>query len=105
MRTFWEIVFSPITCITWIIIGGIAGSLAHRLVGSQRSSGFVTDVILGLIGAVVGGIVLSFVGFGRVEGSNINPLVCVGNIVVATFGASVLILVGRIISGNRPTTQ
>ena len=103
MRTFWDIVFSPITCIAWIIIGGIAGSLAHQLVGSRRSSGFVTDMVLGLIGAVVGGMILSFIGFGRIEGSNINPLVCIGNIVVATFGASVLIVVGRIISGNRQT--
>ena len=103
MQQFWAVVFSPISCIVWIIIGGVAGSLAHQLVGARRSSGFATDVVLGLIGAVVGGMILSFLNFGRIEGSNINPLVCCGNILVATFGASVLIVVGRIISGNRQT--
>src|SRR5689334_13868247 len=103
MHTIGDIFASPISCILWIVIGGIAGSLAHQLVGARRSSGFVADVVLGLIGAVVGGMVLGFLGFQKIQGWNINPLVCCGNIVVATFGASVLIVIGRIISGNRLT--
>ena len=91
------LVFSPITCLLWIIVGGIAGSLASRLVGSGRSNGLAFDVILGLIGAVLGGMILSLFGYG-VNGSVWSPLACIGHIFVATFGASVLILVGRAFS-------
>jgi uncharacterized membrane protein YeaQ/YmgE (transglycosylase-associated protein family) len=95
MGTFLSLVFSPITCILWIIIGAVAGSLAHQLVGRGRSAGFLPDVILGLIGAVVGGVILSYFSV-QFRGSPLNPLECCGHLFVATFGASVLILIGRL---------
>ncbi len=93
------IVLSPFACILWIVVGGIAGSLAHQIMGG-RDVGFAQDVVLGLIGAVVGGFILSFFRVG-VEGS-ILSLACLGHLVVSTFGACVLIGIGRVISGNRP---
>ena len=100
MATFFNLVFSPITCILWIIIGSIAGSLAHQLVGQGRSAGFLPDVILGLIGAVVGGVILSVFSV-QFQGSPLNPLACCGHLFVATFGACVLILIGRTFNNAR----
>jgi uncharacterized membrane protein YeaQ/YmgE (transglycosylase-associated protein family) len=91
---------NPFACITWIIVGGIAGSLAHQVMGA-RSSGFTQDVVFGLIGAWIGGFILSFFGV-RVVGSFFNPIVCCGHIGVATFGAAVVIGIGRVVSSNRP---
>ncbi|HLY27473.1 MAG TPA: GlsB/YeaQ/YmgE family stress response membrane protein [Aggregatilineales bacterium] len=101
MATLLGIIFSPLTCLLWIIVGGIAGSLAHQLVGRGRSDGFLPDVILGLIGAVVGGVLLNLIGIGFRGGSIYNPIACIGHLVVATIGASVLILIGRLISEQR----
>src|SRR5258708_27405202 len=98
MGTLLAIIFSPLTCLLWIVVGGVAGSLAHQLVGRGRSDSFVPDIVLGLIGAVVGGILLNFIGIGFRGGSIYNPIACVGHLVVATIGASVLILAGRWIS-------
>lgn len=94
MDTLFSIACSPLTCIVWLVVGAIAGSLAHRLVGSGGSSSTVNDIVLGLIGAVVGGIILSFFDVG-VRGNILSPIACIGHLMVATFGASVLILAGR----------
>src|SRR5262249_44752727 len=95
------VILYPITCVLWLIVGALAGSLANRLVGTGSDSNLVPDIVLGLIGAVVGGIILSFLGLGAVNGTIINPLACIGHLLVATFGASVLILVGRLFMGRR----
>jgi len=97
-----NLLLSPLTCLLWIVVGGVAGSLAHQIM-SRPGSGFVQDVILGLIGAVVGGFIL---GLFHLDwgGSNLSPIGCCGNLVVATFGACVLIGIGRLLSqANRPT--
>jgi uncharacterized membrane protein YeaQ/YmgE (transglycosylase-associated protein family) len=100
MDTFFSIACSPITLIVWLVVGAIAGSLAHRLVGNSQSNSTVNDIVLGLIGAVVGGIILSFFDVG-VRGNILSPIACIGHLMVATFGASVLILIGRAFSGKR----
>jgi uncharacterized membrane protein YeaQ/YmgE (transglycosylase-associated protein family) len=94
-----DIILSPVTCIVWLVVGAAAGGLAHQFVGRGRSGGLVPDIVLGLIGAVVGGIVLSWFG-GRVNGNILNPLACIGHLFVATLGASILIVVGRTLSGR-----
>jgi uncharacterized membrane protein YeaQ/YmgE (transglycosylase-associated protein family) len=96
------IILSPLQCLMWIVVGSIAGSLAHQIM-SKRDSGFVTDVVLGLIGAIVGGFILSFF---RVDlGGNILSFGgCCGNLIVATFGACVLIGIGRLVSNDQPAS-
>ena len=83
-------VYSTVGWIGWIIIGGIAGWLAGRV---MRGSGFgiLGDIIVGIIGGFIGGIVLGFlvtttVGFW-------------GSFVTAFIGACILILIVRFISG------
>ncbi|MEO8612360.1 MAG: GlsB/YeaQ/YmgE family stress response membrane protein [Chloroflexota bacterium] len=92
------IIAAPFYCIGWIIIGLIAGALARRVMGST-SSGIGTDIILGLIGAFIGGIVLGLLGFqnGRV----IEPGLGIGSIVTALIGAVIVIAIGRALSGRR----
>jgi uncharacterized membrane protein YeaQ/YmgE (transglycosylase-associated protein family) len=68
--------------IGWIIVGLAAGWLATALM--KRKGSLVTNVLLGLVGSIVGGILFSLLGLGG--GDNI-----LGSILVATVGA-VLIL-------------
>jgi uncharacterized membrane protein YeaQ/YmgE (transglycosylase-associated protein family) len=74
--------------LSWIIVGGLAGLLAQALMGGGRS-GCLLTVILGVVGAFIGGFVMSLFGFGGVDGFNL------WSIVVATVGALVLLAIGR----------
>ena len=71
--------------IAWIVLGLIAGFVGSKLV-NKRGEGFFLDIILGVIGAVVGGWVFSFFGGVGVSGLNLHSLI------VAVIGA-VLVLV------------
>ncbi len=71
--------------IAWIILGLIAGFIGSKLV-NKTGEGVLLDIILGIIGAVVGGWVFSMFGAHGVTGLNIYSLV------VAVIG-SVLVLV------------
>ncbi len=60
--------------LSWIIVGGLAGLLAQYLMGDGRS-GCLMTVLLGVVGAFVGGFVMSLFGFGGVNGLNIWSIV------------------------------
>ncbi|MDO8551395.1 MAG: GlsB/YeaQ/YmgE family stress response membrane protein [bacterium] len=74
----------------WIILGGLAGWIASAIMGSGRQS-ILADVILGILGAIVGGFIMSLFGQPAVSGFSIYSLV------VAVIGAAVLIYAGRLL--------
>jgi len=74
--------------LSWVIVGGLAGLLAQYLMGGERA-GCLMTVLLGVVGAFVGGFVMSLLKLGSVNGLNI------WSIVVATLGAAILIAIGR----------
>jgi uncharacterized membrane protein YeaQ/YmgE (transglycosylase-associated protein family) len=69
--------------IAWIVLGLIAGFIGSKLV-NKTGEGFFLDIILGIIGAVVGGWVFSVFGAHGVTGLNIYSLLVavVGSVVV-----------------------
>jgi uncharacterized membrane protein YeaQ/YmgE (transglycosylase-associated protein family) len=71
--------------LAWVILGLIAGFIGSKLV-NKRGEGLFLDIVLGVIGAVVGGWVFHYFGAAGVTGLNIYSLV------VAVIGA-VLVLV------------
>ncbi len=73
----------------WVILGALAGWVADMVMAS--SHGTIEDIILGIIGAFVGGFVMNFFGFSGVTGFNVYSLL------VAVVGAIVLIALGRLI--------
>jgi uncharacterized membrane protein YeaQ/YmgE (transglycosylase-associated protein family) len=78
--------------IGWIIIGLIAGWLAGKL-SRGRGFGCIVDVILGLIGAVIGGWIFSKLG--------ITTLGFIGSLAAATLGAVLLVTIARLFAGGR----
>lgn len=53
---------STLTSVGWIgyiIIGGLAGALASRIIRGS-GAGIVMDIVIGIIGALIGGFILSF---------------------------------------------
>lgn len=76
----------------WIIIGLIAGWLAGTI-ARGRGFGCITDVILGLVGAVIGGWIFTRLG--------ILSFGFWGSLAAATVGAVLLVAVARIFAGGR----
>jgi uncharacterized membrane protein YeaQ/YmgE (transglycosylase-associated protein family) len=79
--------------IAWIIIGLVAGWLAGQIMKGS-GYGLVGDLVLGLVGAIVGGWL-----FGLVAPAA-EPSGFLGSIVVATIGAVVLIFIARALRGR-----
>ena len=76
------------TLLTWLVVGAVAGFLANVLMGARE--GLVTMIVLGIVGAVVGGWVAGdLLHVADVTGMNAT------SVVVATIGAIIVIaLVG-----------
>jgi uncharacterized membrane protein YeaQ/YmgE (transglycosylase-associated protein family) len=73
--------------ILWIIFGALAGWIASAIMGSRE--GLVMDIVIGIVGAVLGGWIMSLLGHGGVSGFNLYSFV------VAIIGAVVLIAIVR----------
>ena len=73
----------------WILFGAIVGWLASIFMGT--SDGLVLDIVLGIIGAIIGGWVMSFFGKSGVTGFNVYSFL------VAILGAIILIAIVKAI--------
>ena len=78
--------------ILWIIFGALAGWIASMIMKTDRSQGTLTDIVVGIVGAIIGGFVMNFLGQSGVTGFNIYSLV------VAVIGAVVLIWLVRVLA-------
>jgi uncharacterized membrane protein YeaQ/YmgE (transglycosylase-associated protein family) len=78
------------TILTWIIVGLIAGVLASLVMGGT-GYGIVGDIIIGIVGAFVGGWIFSQLGVSSPFGG------LAGTIFVAFIGAVVLLFVLRLL--------
>jgi len=68
--------------IAWLVLGLIAGFIASLLV-NKRGEGFLMDIILGIVGAVVGGFIAHLFGISGITGFNLySILIAVGGAVV-----------------------
>jgi uncharacterized membrane protein YeaQ/YmgE (transglycosylase-associated protein family) len=72
--------------LAWIVLGLIAGFVGSKIV-NKSGEGFVVDIILGIVGAVVGGFVFRLFGASGVTGLNIYSLI------VAVIGSVVFLLI------------
>ncbi len=86
----------PFIVIGWIIIGAFAGELARRFTNSVDRNGF-SDFILGIAGAIIGGLLASLFGLSSPMG---GIVLIAFNLVIATVGAMILITVWRMATGN-----
>jgi len=80
--------------ISWIILGLIAGFIGSRIVDRQ-GQGFWLDIVLGIIGALVGGFLFDMFGASGVTGLNIYSMI------VAVVGAVVVLLIYNAVTGRR----
>ena len=72
--------------IAWIILGAVAGFIASKIV-NKAGEGFLMDIVLGIVGAVVGGFIFRQFGAAGVTGFNLYSLL------VAVVGAIVFLII------------
>jgi uncharacterized membrane protein YeaQ/YmgE (transglycosylase-associated protein family) len=86
-----------VSFIAWIVLGLIAGFIGSKIV-NKRGEGLLRDILLGVIGAVVGGWLFHAFGAAGVSGLNLYSLL------VAVIGAIVVLVLYHAIFGKRSGT-
>ena len=81
--------------ISWIVVGLIAGVLGKLIMPGRDPGGFLLTIVIGMIGALLGGFVVQLLGGTGVTGFNI------WSILVATLGAIILLALYRAFAGGR----
>jgi len=80
--------------IGWIVLGLIAGFIASKIVNRQ-GEGLIIDIVLGIVGAIVGGWLFATLGRESVNGLNVYSMF------VAVIGAIVVLVLYHAVTGRR----
>ena len=80
--------------IAWVVLGLISGFIASKLV-NKTGEGVLLDIVLGIVGAVVGGFLFNVIGAVGVDGFN------VWSMFVAVIGAVVVLAIKHALMGHR----
>ena len=78
--------------LAWIVVGLIAGVLAKLIMPGDDPGGIIVTILIGIVGAFVGGFVVNLLGGAGVSGFNI------WSILVATLGAIILLAIYRLVA-------
>lgn len=82
--------------IAWIVLGALAGWIASMIMGTNSQQGCITDIVVGIVGAFIGGFIFNnFFGSAGVTGFNLPSLL------VAVVGAVVLLALIRLFRRGR----
>lgn len=80
-----------INIILWIILGGVAGWIASLIMGRDSQMGLLANIVVGIVGAFIGGLLMNLFGVQGATGFNIWTLL------VAIVGAIVLLFVAGLV--------
>ena len=77
--------------IAWLILGGLSGWIASIIMNKNASMGIMANIVTGIIGAFIGGVVFNFFGHQKVTGFNFH------SVLVSVVGACILLwIIGAI---------
>ena len=80
---------------SWLILGGIAGWLASMFAGTNARQGLIGKIVVGIVGAMVGGFVFTKLGGSDITGFNLYSLG------VATVGGVILLFLKQMFFGKK----
>lgn len=78
--------------LTWIILGLIAGAIAKFLMPGRDPGGIIITIVIGIVGAVIGGFLSTQLGYGDVSGLNLP------SILISIVGAIILLIIYRMVA-------
>ncbi|MGH2536330.1 MAG: GlsB/YeaQ/YmgE family stress response membrane protein [Candidatus Promineifilaceae bacterium] len=79
-----------LSIVLWLILGALAGWIASMIMGTDPQMGWAANIIVGIIGALIGGFLFGLIGAQGATGFNIWSLI------VAVLGAIVLLAIVRL---------
>lgn len=77
-----------IRLIVWLAIGLVAGIIAKKVTPQDEKGGWVSSVIIGIVGSMVGGFIANLTGVARLFGDGI-----IGSLLIATGGAILVLYI------------
>jgi uncharacterized membrane protein YeaQ/YmgE (transglycosylase-associated protein family) len=80
--------------LVWLGLGIVAGLLAKLVMPGRDPGGFIVTILLGIVGAMLGGFIGTRLGIGSVTGFNIE------SVLVATGGAILVLVIYRVVRKN-----
>ena len=86
--------FVPQNILVWIVVGGGAGLLAGVLI-KGTGFGMLGDIVVGIVGALLGGFLMTLLGHAAFTGFNL------WSFVVSFLGAVILLAIARMFNGGR----
>ncbi|MEX0931868.1 MAG: GlsB/YeaQ/YmgE family stress response membrane protein [Candidatus Paceibacterota bacterium] len=81
--------------LAWVILGGIAGWIGSILMSTNESQGIIMNIVIGILGAFVGGFLFSFIGGDGITGFNFYSLF------VAIIGSVTFIWLARVLKTSQ----
>lgn len=81
--------------LAWIVFGLIAGVIAKFLTPGRDPGGCIVTIIIGVLGALLGGWIATQLGYGGISGFDLRSFV------IAILGSILLLLVWRLVGGRR----
>jgi uncharacterized membrane protein YeaQ/YmgE (transglycosylase-associated protein family) len=91
---------SAMSFIIWLIVGGLLGWVASMIIGTNDQQGKLLNVIVGIVGAFLGGLLLApLFGTGTINQGDFS----VGSLIVSLLGAVVLLAIVGLFRRRRPT--
>lgn len=83
--------------IVWLIMGGLVGWLASLIMGTSAQQGIILNVVVGIVGAMIGGFLIGpLIGAG-----SINDGITIMSFVVSLIGAVILLAIVSLFTRNK----
>jgi uncharacterized membrane protein YeaQ/YmgE (transglycosylase-associated protein family) len=84
--------------IIWLVVGGLVGWVASKVMNTDRQQGILMNVVVGIVGALIGGWVLSpIVGASTINQGDFS----IGGLFVSLVGAIVLLAIVKLVTQRR----
>ncbi|NLO85534.1 MAG: GlsB/YeaQ/YmgE family stress response membrane protein [Clostridiales bacterium] len=81
--------------ISWLVFGALAGWIGSMIMGKSSSMGAVANIVVGVVGAGIGGFVASLMGLGTISGFNFYSML------IAIGGACILLFIVGMVQKSR----
>lgn len=83
--------------IIWIVVGGLAGWIASKIMGTDAQQGLLLNIVVGIVGAFLAGLLISpLLGIGT-----INDGFSIGAFLVSIAGACLLLFLYKLVMGRK----
>lgn len=82
--------------ISWIIFGAIAGWIASMIMGRNQAQGWIGNIVVGIVGAIIGGFI-----YRLIAGDGFKFGWSIGSFIIAIIGAVVLLFILNAVQGRK----